>query len=183
MKQTAYILLFLIWMVQPLETRAEYRDHRNRGVDSLEQVLKTRRLEGEELFRVYDGLMNGYLQTDADKSSHYAKLAIELAEKNRLWSGLNTAWRVLGLQAYGSCNYDSAQHCFDRALKATERMKGDKRYTQEDFDDNLSALYGTWATCTIFRASCIWRWTITRRRCPSSSATDGRRVSPSCSTT
>ena len=143
MKQTAYILLFLIWMVQPLETRAEYKDHRNRGVDSLEQVLKTRRLEGEELFRVYDGLMNGYLQTDADKSSHYAKLAIELAEKNRLWSGLNTAWRVLGLQAYGSCNYDSAQHCFDRALKATERMKGDKRYTQEDFDDNLSALYGT----------------------------------------
>lgn len=93
--------------------------------------------------KVYSGLMNGYLQTDAGKSSHYAKLGIELCEKNHLYDGLHESWRILGLQAYGACLYDSAQYCFDQALRATEQMKHDKQYTESDIDDNLSALYGT----------------------------------------
>ena len=127
----------------PLSLHAEYSDHRNRHVDSLENVLKTKKLEGEELFRVYSGLMNGYLQTNAEKSCHYAKLGIELAEKKKYYNGLYESWKTLGLQAYGSCMYDSAQHCFDKALQAIELMKTDKRYTEADIDSNLSQLYGT----------------------------------------
>lgn len=143
MKQSVLCVIFLILFLLPKELHAEYADHRNRHVDSLEQVLKTQKLDGEDLMKVYSGLMNGYLQTDAGKSSHYAKLGIELAEKNNLHDGLCESWRTLGLQAYGACLYDSAQHCFDHALEATEQMKGDKRYTESDIDDNLSALYGT----------------------------------------
>lgn len=135
-------ILFLLAVLPP-KLHAEYTDHRNRNIDSLEQILKTQKLSAKELSNVYDGLMNGYLQTDADKSSHYAKLGIELAEKNHFYNRLCGAWRVLGLQAYGRCDYDSAQHCFDQALRTTGMMEGDKRYTQTDLDDNYSALYGT----------------------------------------
>lgn len=143
MKHYVRCVIFLILIVLPLELHAEYSDHRNRKVDSLEHVLKTRKLEGEELFAVYRGLMNGYLQTNGKKSSYYAKLGIDLAEKCRYYNGLYDSWQKLGLQAYGSCFYDSAQHCFDRALRAIELMKTDKRYTEKDIDNNLSQLYGT----------------------------------------
>ena len=123
--------------------QAQYSDHRNRKEDSLEVVLKTRKLEPQELFRVYDGLMNGYLQTNGDKSAYYAGKAIEVAERHGFYGGLCDAWRVLGLNAYGRCQYDSAQHCFDQALQAAERMKGEKRYTQADVEDRFSSLYGT----------------------------------------
>lgn len=120
-----------------------YSDHRNRKVDSLEHVLKTRNLQGKELFSVYDGLMNGYLQTDGKKSSQYAKKAIAVAEQHNILDGLGNAWRILGLQAYGACRYDSAEHCFFRALDAVRLMQDDKRYKPRDIDDNLSSLYGT----------------------------------------
>ncbi|MCQ2269144.1 MAG: hypothetical protein MJZ83_09770, partial [Bacteroidaceae bacterium] len=74
MKQFIGCVLGLLLAIFPLNLQAQYSDHRNRKVDSLEVVLKTQKLEGEDLYRVYDGLMNGYLQTDAEKSSHYAKL-------------------------------------------------------------------------------------------------------------
>ena len=122
---------------------AQYSDHRNRNVDSLLQVLETQRLKGEDLFVVYKDLMYGYQQTDGAKSAEYALKAIEIAERHKLYRGACDAWRMLGMQAYGSCNYDSAQHCYDRALLATRQMEGDRRYTQTDIDDNLSALYGT----------------------------------------
>lgn len=143
MKSLSIFVIFLTLSLLPENLRAEYTDHRNRKVDSLEHVLKTQKLKGEELFRVYQGLMNGYLQTDAGKSSHYARLGIELAEKDHLYNALYESWRILGLQAYGACLYDSAQHCFDHAFEATEQMKTDKRYTEDAIDDNLSQLYGT----------------------------------------
>lgn len=136
------ILIFSFWMLTQVAL-AKYADHRNRKVDSLEQVLKTQKLQGDDLCRVYDDLMNGYLQTDGEKSAHYAQLAIELSEKKRLYNWLSNAWRILGLNAYGGCQYDSAEHCFQQALHATDLMQGDKRYTQDDIDDAYSALYGT----------------------------------------
>lgn len=136
-------MLTVVMMVGTLGLHAEYSDHRNRHVDSLEMVLRTRKPSGKELYRIYDGLMNGYLQTDGSKSAHYATLGIEMAEKNGWLNALTDSWRVLGLNAYGAMLYDSAQHCLDHALKAATRMEGDRRYTRQDVDDKLSALYGT----------------------------------------
>lgn len=143
LSHTLRLNIFALWLIFPLCTWAEYKDHRNRHVDSLEHVLKTKKLEGKELSKVYDGLMYGYQQTDGEKSAHYARLAIDLAEKHHFLNALFNSWRMLGMQAYGKCIYDSAQHCFDHALKAVKEMEGDKRYTQEDLDDNYSSLYGT----------------------------------------
>lgn len=143
MKPSILCAIILLLALLPEVLHAEYSDHRNRKVDSLEYVLKTQKLEGEDLMKVYSGLMNGYLQTDGRKSAHYARLGIELAEKNHFYRSLHESWRILGLQAYGACLYDSALHCFDHALEATELMKKDKRYTENDIDDNLSSLYGT----------------------------------------
>lgn len=143
MKSFSPHILLLLLSVLPIKLYAEYSDHRNRKVDSLEQVLQNQKLDAKDLANVYDGLMNGYLQTDADKSSHYAKLEIELTEKKYFYDRLCDAWRILGLLAYGRCDYDSAQHCFDQALLATGMMEGDKRYSQTDLDDKYSALYGT----------------------------------------
>lgn len=142
-KNLSYRILIGLFLLVPITMQAEYVDHRNRNVDSLEHVLKTRKLQGEELYQVYDGLMNGYLQTNGKKSTYYAKKALCVAEKHNLLDGQCDAWRVIGLQAYGSCIYDSAAHCFDKALQATLKMQGDKRYKQSDIDDNMSALYGT----------------------------------------
>ena len=143
MKSFFLSVRLLVLLSLPLSLHAEYSDHRNRKVDSLELVLQTQKLDAEALSKVYQGLMNGYLQTDSQKSSHYARLGIELAEKHKLYNALSSSWRILGLQAYGACLYDSAQHCFDQSLLATEQMKQDKRYIEKDIDDNLSSLYGT----------------------------------------
>lgn len=137
------ILPILLLLLLPLSMSAEYSDHRNRKVDSLEYVLKNNNLKGKDLFLVYDGLMNGYLQTDGDKSVYYAKKGIEVATKHKLYRGLCNSWRILGLNAYGRCQYDSAQHCFDKALEATKLMETEKRFTQSDIDDCTSSLYGT----------------------------------------
>lgn len=144
-RRTAVMRLFFVCMLSVIYnlSLAQYQDHRNRNVDSLEQVLNTQQLKGSALFGVYSGLMHGYQNTDGAKSAQYAKKAIELASKQQNLNGLVDAWRMLGLQAYGSCNYDSAQHCFDHALRVTEQMQGDKHFDQKTIDDNLSALYGT----------------------------------------
>lgn len=133
----------LVLVLLPLSMKGGYSDHRNRKVDSLEHVLKSRKLAPEELFRVYEGLMKGYLHTNEAKSVFYAQKGIELAEKHDMFNGLSDSWRVLGLHAYGHCQYDSAQHCFDRALDAANQMKASKRYVQKDIDDSFSTLYGT----------------------------------------
>ena len=97
MKTSVICVIFFVLSFLPNDLHAEYTDHRNRNVDSLEHVLKTQKLKGEDLFSVYRGLMNGYMQIDSKKSSHYAMLGVELAEKNHLYGGLYESWRVLGL--------------------------------------------------------------------------------------
>jgi len=134
-------ILILLFLSPSLH--AQYTDHRGRKTDSLEVVLETQRPEGKELYHIYDGLMNGYLQTNGEKSSFYAKKGIEICQRENLLDGLSDSWRILGLNAYGQCLYDSARHCFDKAIEATDRMEKDKRYTENAIDDKYSALYGT----------------------------------------
>lgn len=125
---------------------AEYSDHRNRKQDSLETVLQSNPPQGENLIKLYDNLMWGYLQTDAEKSKRYAQNLIDEATKQDAPLSVQDGYRVLGLQYYGACIYDSAQYYFDLALEWTQKMKGHKRnYSDADIDNALSALYGTLA--------------------------------------
>lgn len=143
MRSLSLYTLLLVLSSLPIKLYAEYSDYRNQKVDSLEQVIKIQRLKPDELSGVYRSLISGYQQTNREKSIYYAKLEIELSEKHHFYNGLYDAWMMIGLHAYGQCDYDSAQHCFDRALRATEQMVGDNRYNQDELDNNFSRLYGT----------------------------------------
>ena len=123
---------------------AQYSDHRNHKTDSLETVLKSgQRLGDADLMGIYTNLMWGYLQTDGKRSAEYAQKAVGLSYKMNALNARVDALRILGLLSYGGDDYETALDYFGQALKVTEQMKGDKRYTEKDIDDNLSALYGS----------------------------------------
>lgn len=139
-----YILLLFCLLCLFGSARAQYADHRNRKVDSLETLLNSENPpKGESLMRAYDGLMCGYLQTDGEKSKEYAQKALELSYEINAINARANALRILGLLSYGGDDYDKAIEYFNEALAVTEQMKGDKRYRESDIDDNLSVLYGS----------------------------------------
>ena len=81
MKGFVYTLLIIL-LLSATTLSAQYSDHRNRKTDSLESVLKSgNALSDNDLIRAYIGLMWGYLQTDGEKSEHYAQKALELSHK------------------------------------------------------------------------------------------------------
>ena len=143
-KRIAHTLLIWAFCLVAIPALAQYTDHRNRKTDSLEMVLESgKTLNDADLMRAYEGLMWGYLQTDGQKSEHYAQKAVELSYKMDALNARTDALRILGLNYYGRDDYDKAIAYYNDALAATELMKADKRYTEKDIDDNLSALYGS----------------------------------------
>lgn len=121
-----------------------YSDHRNRSIDSIETLVNSANPpQGDDLIRAYSELMWGYLQTDGDKSKAYGEKVVELSTKAKAHNAHANALRLLGLNAYGHDDYDTAIDYFNEALTITEQMRGDKRYTEKDIDDNLSTIYGS----------------------------------------
>ena len=137
-------VIFVVLATMATLTAHAYGDHRNRKVDSLETVLLSNHPpKGEQLLRTYLDLMNGYLQTDGKKATHYAQKALALTYKLNALNARADALRILGLLAYGGNDYEQALAFFDHALAVTDSMRNDRRYKQADIDDNLSALYGS----------------------------------------
>ena len=82
MKQHIIPTLLLLILMRA-SVYAEYSDHRNRHVDSLENVLSTNcQLTDDELLKIYKDLMWGYLQTDGKKSTYYARQAEQTSKKH-----------------------------------------------------------------------------------------------------
>ena len=138
------IIFFCLLLPVSSMLQAQYTDHRNRKIDSLEYLLASEKTLSEvELMRAYHDLMWGYLQTDSEKSSGYAQKAVELSYKLNALNARADALRILGLNHYGRDDYEKAIEYFNESLAVTEQMKVDKRYTESDIDDNLSAIYGS----------------------------------------
>ncbi len=139
-----YIFFLTIVILSGGKMMAEYSDHRNRHVDSLENVLNSgRELSDEEELKIYKELMWGYLQIDGSKTTYYADCARKLSKKHHYLDSEADALRIMGLVEYGAGNYDRALDYFNEALEITDRMHGESEYRQKDIDDNLSALYGS----------------------------------------
>lgn len=138
-------LFFILLFVFSSVLHAEYYDHRNRHVDSLENVLQSStRLADEELMRAYDALMWGYLQVDGEKSKQYAQAALDLARRHPDWiSSECGALRILGMLAYGVDDYDTALDYYNQSLEAAERMQSSGKYKESEVDDALSSIYGS----------------------------------------
>lgn len=136
-------LISLFLFVGCLQATA-YSDHRGHRIDSLETVLASgRQLSDEDRMEAYKSLMWGYLNTDSERATHYARQALALSYRHDWQNSRADALRVLGLVAYGSTYYDTALGYFEQALAVTDSMQGNPRYKQSDIDDNYSTLYGS----------------------------------------
>ncbi|GHV48964.1 hypothetical protein FACS1894181_06280 [Bacteroidia bacterium] len=128
----------------PYEAFTQYTDHRNRKVDSLEQVLKTNPPEGSELAAIYEELMWGYMNTNREKSMEYARKNITIREPLDKWAGVFSSYKILAQHYYATSQYDSSMYYLEKATVAIERMKSfPKKYTEKNIDDGYSSLYGT----------------------------------------
>jgi signal transduction histidine kinase len=136
-----FLLLPLILLC--VTARADYADHRNRKVDSLEQVLQSgQELNDEQRILVYRDMMWGYLQTDGKRAEANARQVLALSNE-RKWLNLRVdALRMLGMLAYGGDRFDEALSYYNWALAVTDTMRTDSRFSEKDIDDNLSSIYG-----------------------------------------
>ena len=136
-----FLLLPLILLC--VTARADYADHRNRRVDSLEQVLQSgQTLNDEQRILAYRDLMWGYLQIDGKRAEANAQQVLALSNE-RKWLNLRVdALRMLGMLAYGGDRFDEALSYYNWALAVTDTMRTDSRFSEKAIDDNLSSIYG-----------------------------------------
>ena len=136
-----FLLLPLILLC--VTARADYADHRNRKVDSLEQVLQSgQTLNDEQRILAYRDLMWGYLQIDGKRAEANAQQVLALSNE-RKWLNLRVdALRMLGMLAYGGDRFDEALSYYNWALAVTDTMRTDSRFSEKAIDDNLSSIYG-----------------------------------------
>jgi len=156
MKKTI-LLLFLI-AVPAFAAHAEYTDHRNRNVDSLERVVAGWTPEKEaaaseaecgDLVRAYSGLMHGYYNINGERSMLFGRKEYNLAKRWNWLSRMQDGLEGIGLIHYEQERYDSALVYFARSMEITDRMAAgetsftsDETYEQATIDDNYSGLYG-----------------------------------------
>ncbi len=139
-KRLAFVLLLLLGA----EAHAEYSDHRNRKVDSLEHVLRSgQQMNDEQLIRLHTDLMWGYLQTDGQRAEANARKVLALSYEHDWLKSRADALRLLGLMAYGDERYDESIAYYEWALAVTDSMRTSGKYKETDIDDNLSTLYGS----------------------------------------
>jgi signal transduction histidine kinase len=139
-KRLAFVLLLLLGA----EARAEYSDHRNRKVDSLEHVLRSgQQMNDEQLIRLHTDLMWGYLQTDGQRAETNAWKVLALSYEHDWLKSRADALRLLGMMAYGDERYDESIAYYEWALAVTDSMRTSGKYKETDIDDNLSTLYGS----------------------------------------
>ena len=136
-----FLLLPLILLC--VTARADYADHRNRKVDSLEQVLQSgQTLNDEQRILAYRDLMWGYLQIDGKRAEANARQVLALSNE-RKWLNLRVdALRMLGMLAYGGDRFDEALSYYNWALAVTDTMRTDSRFSEKAIEDNLSSIYG-----------------------------------------
>ena len=139
-----YVILFIAWQfLCGTSLYAQYADHRNRQVDSLEQVLLTNPPTGTELANVYRNLMWGYLETDTEKSMYYARKCVSTAIAINKWDIAANGYKVLGRNFYKLLQYDSAMVYYEKVLESTVRMRNyPKEYDEKNIDMEFSTTSG-----------------------------------------
>jgi signal transduction histidine kinase len=124
-------------------TMSGYTDHRNTRVDSALQVLKSgRKLTDKERMDCYYQIVRGTLGKDSKMHDDYCHKMLALSYRMDAKNMRENAFYHLGLQHYGREEYEAAERYFKMGLAVTDSMRGDKRYPEQDVDDNLSQLYG-----------------------------------------
>ncbi len=123
---------------------AQYSDHRDFKTDSLEHVLQaTPAKDAESLARIYKDLMWAYSETDNERTMKYARLLENICRRENYTLALSNSLRMIGVQHYGNCNYDSALHYLHLSLETSARMADDERYETYQMEDEQILTYGS----------------------------------------
>jgi signal transduction histidine kinase len=136
------ILLIISNIIGVGNLYAQYIDHRNHKVDSLEQVLAANPPKGTDLLRVYRDLCWGYSISNNKKALDYARKGIPLATELKAYNVLSDFYARVALCYYYANQNDSVMFYFDKALETNGLLKGDKRYDESKIDNNYSSIYG-----------------------------------------
>ena len=136
-----WIIVIIVVLLLPCVSFAQYTDHRNRQVDSLEQVLATNPPTGKDLVRVYRNLCWGYSTSNSKKALDYARKGISLATELKAFNDLSDFYMHVALYYYHTYQNDSVMFYYNKALEANGLLKGDKRYNESQIDDNYASIY------------------------------------------
>jgi len=159
MMRLGCILFFSLFSAFFCMRAGAYSDHRGRDVDSLEaEVARWTPQEIEaasdselvQLLLDYDGLMQGYLQTNGVKSEYYARKSLGIGRKKGWQNSIKDAAKIIGQHFWAKEQYDSAAFYYNMALAALDKMAAGATsptdpdgYSQEALDDGYSSMYGT----------------------------------------
>jgi len=91
------------------------------NLDSLENILLSKKISNSERIKLCDDLSWGYLTLDFDKSRKFALEGIKLAEKTSDLAMTGTLYRNLGVAYYMISKYDTALLYFDLASVLAEK--------------------------------------------------------------
>ena len=149
MKKLLLSCLFFC-LIGAVISRAQYTDHRDHELDSLERFVigwtqeKIAASSDEactSLAEAYTGLMWGYMQINPDRGMYFGRRLLELGTSKDWLFRMFDANRVIGQYHYAKEQYDSAFFYYNAAQAVIDRMPG--RYDQVKIDDVQSQLYGT----------------------------------------
>ena len=147
------LLLFCVTMAY-----AQYSDHRDRKMDSLENVVAgwTPKQLAREPFetkaavcKAYSELMYGYERINPDRSMYAARRAYTIGNELGSLYQPYLASKFIGQLYYNKERYDSTIYYYNVSLGYLERMAAGEAgpdnpdgYPQEKIDDAASSLYG-----------------------------------------
>ena len=156
MRQKSVIPALLLFCVTA--TYAQYNDHRDRKLDSLENVVAgwtPERLAGEPfdtkaaVCLAYSELMSGYERINPDRSMYAARRTFRLGNELKSLYQPYLASKFIGQLYYNKEIYDSTIYYYHVSLGYLERMAAGEAgpdnpdgYPQEKIDDAASSLYG-----------------------------------------
>ena len=153
-------LLFIFCLIQIYATQAnaQYNDHRDRKLDSLENVVTgwtPERLANApfetraDVCLAFSQLMYGYERINPDRSMYAARRAYHLGNELKSLYQPYLASKFIGQLFYNKEQYDSTIFYYRVALGYLDRMAAGEAgpdtpqgYPQEKIDDAASSLYG-----------------------------------------
>lgn len=153
MKHATLILPFFLLFA--VVARGKYTDHRNRQIDSLENVValwtdariaQSSVAELEELSLAYKDLVFGYESINPSRSEHFARKLWALSGRTHNLKNAYYATDAIGRHLWAGDQLDSADWYFRQALSCVDRMALTVGkvggYGQDEVDDCYSRLYG-----------------------------------------
>lgn len=147
-KRILFCLVFCLFGL--FSARAEYNDHRDRKLDSLERVVagvtpeQISAMDDDDatsMVSAYAELMWGYAQINSERSLFFARKTLEVGAQRDWLYRMFDGNRMIGQYYYGVRQCDSAMYYYNQALEVIDRMPG--RYEEEVVDDARSQIYGT----------------------------------------